>query len=118
MTLHQLQAQALELSTEERWALTDALLRSLKPQNPPSPKPQGIVASLIGIAKTDGPAPTDDEVAVMLDERLAQKHGSTGSPVAGPRCGCLKSQFCWLTRVITLDAVTLHGRSGRPILSQ
>jgi hypothetical protein len=71
MTLQQLQAQALELSTEERWALTNTLLRSLKPKNPSTRKPQGIVASLVGIAKTDGPAPTDGEVAVMLDERLA-----------------------------------------------
>jgi hypothetical protein len=74
MTLQQLQAQALELSTEERWALTNTLLRSLKPTNLPTRKPQGIVASLVGLAKTDGPAPTDEEVAAMLDERLAEKY--------------------------------------------
>ncbi len=37
-------------------------------------KPQGLVASLVGIAKTNEPAPSDDEVAAMLDERLAQKY--------------------------------------------
>jgi antitoxin ParD1/3/4 len=37
-------------------------------------KPQGLVASLVGIAKTNEPAPNDDEVAAMLDERLAQKY--------------------------------------------
>jgi hypothetical protein len=36
--------------------------------------PQGIVASLVGIAKTDRPAPTDEEVAAMLDERLVEKY--------------------------------------------
>jgi hypothetical protein len=74
MTLQQLQAQALELSTEERWALTNTLLRSLKPKNSSTRKPQGIVASLVGIAKTDRPAPTDEEVAAMLDERLVEKY--------------------------------------------
>jgi hypothetical protein len=39
--------------------------------------------------------------------------GSTESPVVGHRCGYLKSQFCCLTWVATLDAVNLHGRSGR-----
>jgi hypothetical protein len=74
MTLQQLQAQALELSTEERWALTNTLLRSLKPTNLPARKPQGIVASLVGLAKTDKPAPTDEEVAVMLGDRLVEKY--------------------------------------------
>jgi hypothetical protein len=40
--------------------------------------------------------------------------GSTGSPVVSPRCGYLKSQLCWVTWVTTLDAVSFHGRSGRP----
>jgi hypothetical protein len=74
MTLQQLQAQALELSTEERWALTNTLLRSLKPTNLSTCKPQGIVASLVGLAKTDKPAPTDEEVAVMLGDRLVEKY--------------------------------------------
>jgi hypothetical protein len=72
MTPHELQTQALELPTADRWQLTNALLRSL--QSPSTAKPQGLAASLIGIAKTDSPAPTDDEVAAMLDERLAQKY--------------------------------------------
>jgi hypothetical protein len=43
-------------------------------QSPAATKPKGLAASLIGIAKTDSTAPTDDEVAAMLDERLAQKY--------------------------------------------
>jgi hypothetical protein len=72
MTPHELQTQALALPTADRWQLTNALLRSL--QSPSTAKPQGLAASLIGIAQTDSPAPTDDEVAAMLDERVAQKY--------------------------------------------
>ncbi len=72
MTPHELQTQALALPSNDRWQLTNALLRSL--QSPSTAKPQGLAASLIGIARTNGPAPTDNEVAAMLDERLAQKY--------------------------------------------
>lgn len=37
-------------------------------------KSQGLAAHLIGIAKTDAPVPTDDEVNAMLDERVVQKY--------------------------------------------
>jgi len=37
-------------------------------------KPQGLVASLVGIAKTDAPSPTDEEAQAILDERLVQKY--------------------------------------------
>jgi len=74
MTLNELQEQALKLPSEERLQLIDALTRSLQPQALPTPKPKGLVASLIGIAKTDELPPTDEEVRVMLDERLAQKY--------------------------------------------
>jgi hypothetical protein len=54
MPPHKLQTQALALPTAAR--------------------PKGLAASLIGIAKTDSPAPIDDEVAAILDERLGQKY--------------------------------------------
>jgi hypothetical protein len=72
MTPHELQTQALALPSNDRWQLTNALLQSL--QSAAAAKPKSLAASLIGIAKTDSPAPTDDEVAAMLDERLAQKY--------------------------------------------
>jgi hypothetical protein len=74
MTLHELQNQALRLSAEDRLQLINALMRSLQPSNPLAVKPKGLAASLIGIAKTDAPTPTDEEVNAMLDERLAQKY--------------------------------------------
>jgi hypothetical protein len=73
MTLHKLQDQALELSVEDRWQLINALMRSLQPKISLTVKPKGLAESLIGIAKTDVPPPTDEEVSLMLDERLAQK---------------------------------------------
>jgi hypothetical protein len=36
--------------------------------------PKGITARLVGIAKTNRPAPTDEEVKVMLNERLVEKY--------------------------------------------
>jgi hypothetical protein len=73
MTLHELQDQALELSVEDRWQLINALMRSLQPKNSLTVKPKGLAESLIGITKTDVPLSTDEEVSLMLDERLAQK---------------------------------------------
>jgi hypothetical protein len=74
MTLHELQNQALGLSVEDRWQLINALMRSLQPKTSSAVKPKGLAKSLIGIAKTDAPPPTDEEVSLMLDERLTQKY--------------------------------------------
>ncbi len=82
MTLRELQDQALRLFNEDRCQLINVLMRSrsdssgvsLQPKPQSAVKPQGLAASLIGIAKTDTPAPTDEEVNAILDERLAQKY--------------------------------------------
>ena len=74
MTLHELQDQALKLSVEDRWQLINSLMRSPQPETQITVKPKGLAASLIGIAKTDTPTPTDEEVKAMLDERLTQKY--------------------------------------------
>lgn len=74
MTLQDVQEQALQLSTEDRWQLMDALMRSLQPRPKATEKPPGITACLTGIAKTDEPALTDEEINAALDERLQQKY--------------------------------------------
>lgn len=78
MTLNELQDHALQLPIEERWQLVNRLVRSLQPQSLPDVEQdnegEDLVRSLIGIAKTDGPAPTDEEVRAMLDERLVEKY--------------------------------------------
>lgn len=74
MMLHELQAQALKLSVEERWQLMQALMLSLQPRPRLTAKPKGSAMRLVGLARTDAPPPTDEEVKVMLDERLAEKY--------------------------------------------
>jgi hypothetical protein len=74
MTIRELESQALKLSVRDRQHLIKTLQRSLQTKKQPAVKPKGLAASLIGIAKTDAPPPTDEEVKVMLDERLAQKY--------------------------------------------
>jgi hypothetical protein len=74
MMLHELQDQALKLPAEERWQLVNILLLSLQSESKLNVKPKGLAASLIGIAKTDAPPPTDEEVKAILDERLVQKY--------------------------------------------
>ena len=74
MTLNELQDRALKLSVEDRWQLIYTLMQSLQPKPQSTTKPKNLAASLIGIAKTDTPPPTDEEVKTMLDERLVQKY--------------------------------------------
>ena len=82
MTFNEIQEQALKLSVKERWQLIYALMRSvldqqswpLQPYPEPTSKPEGLAASLIGIAKTNALPPTDEEVKAMLDEQLVQKY--------------------------------------------
>ncbi len=74
MTLQELQNQALQLSVEKRWQLVNVLLHSLQAERMPVSKQQGLAASLIGIAKTNAPPPTDEEVQAMLNERRVNKY--------------------------------------------
>lgn len=78
MTLNELQERALQLPLEERWQLVNRLMHSLQqhalPETNQDDESEDLVRSLIGIAKTDGPAPTDEEVRAMLDERLVEKY--------------------------------------------
>ena len=46
----------------------------LQPHPQSVARPTGLVTSLIGIAQTDAPPPTDEEVKAMLDEQLVQKN--------------------------------------------
>lgn len=74
MKLDEIQDQALKLSPEERLQLANALMKSLQPTSRPAAKRAGLAESLFGIAKTDTPPPSDEEVREILDERLAQKY--------------------------------------------
>lgn len=74
MQLDEIQDQALKLSPEERLQLANVLIRSLQLTPRPATNRQEIAERLIGMAQIDTPPPSDEEVAAMLDERLAQKY--------------------------------------------
>ena len=56
------------------WQLINALMRSLQTQFHSNVNLKVLTASLIGIAKTDALPPTDEEVKVILNERLVKKY--------------------------------------------
>lgn len=89
MGLQQLKAEAIKLSPQERLELVTAIVESL--QN--APVPQGdcgcgaspkdsasrrhrsaAINRMRGLLTTDRPAPTDEEVAAMLEARLTEKY--------------------------------------------
>lgn len=83
MSLQELKEQVFKLSVSDRLALASAILESLQP--PPSPRlestrqtqPQqrsSAIGRMRGLLKTDKPAPTGEEVAVMLEERRMERY--------------------------------------------
>ncbi|MDB9495220.1 hypothetical protein PN441_07945 [Spirulina major CS-329] len=74
MLLQNLKEAAVKLSPSDRLALVSAIIDSL--QNTPSPKPDrsGAIRRMRGLLKTDQPAPTNPEVAAMLEERRVEKY--------------------------------------------
>lgn len=71
MTLQEVQKQALQLSTGDRWQLIQALLESLKRETNPKLK-QGNLSRLRGIAKTSaatGEGDTQEEYVTYLTEK-------------------------------------------------
>jgi hypothetical protein len=73
MTFQQLHEQVLTLPEDDRWELVNILMKSLRSRPSLKVKHKGIASSLVGIAKTDAPIPTDEEVKSILETRLLQK---------------------------------------------
>ena len=63
----------LTLPEDDRWELIDILMKSLRSKPALVNRYKGIASSLVGIAKTDAPAHTDEEVKSILESRLLQK---------------------------------------------
>lgn len=74
MGLQQLKAEAIKLSPQERLELVTAIVESL--QNVPVPQGDrsAAIERMRGLLTTDRPAPTDEEVAAMLEARLTEKY--------------------------------------------
>ncbi len=73
MTLQKLHEQVLTLPEDDRWELINILMKSLRSKPVATFKYKGIASSLVGIAKTNAPAPTDEDVKSILETRLLQK---------------------------------------------
>ncbi|MDD1428926.1 hypothetical protein MEO94_31760 [Dolichospermum sp. ST_sed9] len=73
MIFQKLHEQVLMLPEDDRWELINILMKSLRSKPALTVKHKGIASSLVGIGKTDAPAPTDEEVKSILETRLLQK---------------------------------------------
>jgi len=74
MLLQELKAEIFKLPPSDRLALISAIVESLQDTTVAQPDRSGAIRRMRGLLKTDQPAPTDEEVAVMLDVRRVEKH--------------------------------------------
>jgi hypothetical protein len=74
MLLPQLKEQVLKLPPSDRLALVSVIVESLQNQPTYITDRSGAIKRMRGLLKTDKPAPTDQEVAKMLAEKLAEKY--------------------------------------------
>ncbi|MGV2388486.1 MAG UNVERIFIED_CONTAM: hypothetical protein LVR29_09640 [Microcystis novacekii LVE1205-3] len=74
MLLQDLKEEAVKLSPSERLALVTAIIESLQIPQLLRPDRSGAIQRMRGLLKTDQLAPTDQEVAAMLEERRVEKY--------------------------------------------
>ncbi|MEA5554596.1 hypothetical protein VB713_27075 [Anabaena cylindrica UHCC 0172] len=74
MLLQELKEQIFKLPSSDRLALVSAIIESLQNQPTFDVDRSGAIQRMRGLLKTDQPAPTDEQVAVMLEERRAEKY--------------------------------------------
>ena len=72
--LKELKEEAFKLSPSEQLALVSAIIESLQNTSIARPKRSDAIRRMRGLLKTDQPAPTDREVAEMLEERGVEKY--------------------------------------------
>jgi hypothetical protein len=74
MLLQELKEQVFKLPPSDRLALVSAIIESLQDQPISASDRSGAIRRMRGLLKTDQPAPTDEEVAAMLEERRVEKY--------------------------------------------
>lgn len=74
MLLQEVKEQVFKLPPSDRLALVSAIIESLQEQPVPRADRSGAIQRMRGLLKTDQPAPTDEEVAAMLDERRVERY--------------------------------------------
>jgi len=74
MLLQELKEQVVKLSSGDRLELVSAIIESLKTQPTSGTDRSSGIRRMRGLLKIDQPAPTDEEVAGMLEERRVEKY--------------------------------------------
>ena len=74
MLLQELKEQIFKLPSSDRLALVSAIIESLQNQPTFDVDRSGAIQRMRGLLKTDQPTPTDEQVAVMLEERRVEKY--------------------------------------------
>ena len=74
MSLQELKEQARQLPANERLELVRAIVESLQDAPSQQPERSRIIKQMKGLLKTDEPAPTDEQVELMLEERRVEKY--------------------------------------------
>ncbi|MGI2902491.1 hypothetical protein [Tolypothrix sp. VBCCA 56010] len=74
MLLQELKKQIYKLSESDRLALVSAIIESLQDTTKSQLDRSSAIKRMRGLLKTDQPAPTDEEVAAMLEERRVEKY--------------------------------------------
>ncbi|MBD0386546.1 hypothetical protein H6G96_26985 [Nostoc sp. FACHB-892] len=74
MLLQELKEQVLKLPPSDRLALVSAIIESLQDTPISEPERSSAIRRMRGLLKTDQPAPTDEEVAAMLEEWRVNKY--------------------------------------------
>ena len=69
MLLEEVKEQVFKLPQSDRLALVSAIIESLQDQPVARGDRSGAIQRMRGLLKTDQPAPTDEEVATMLEAR-------------------------------------------------
>ncbi|MEA5571317.1 hypothetical protein [Calothrix sp. UHCC 0171] len=69
-----LKAQVFKLPPSDRLALISLIVESLQESPVSQSERSAAIGRMRGLLKTDQPAPTDEEVAAMLEERRVEKY--------------------------------------------
>ncbi|MBD2183911.1 hypothetical protein H6S82_17775 [Planktothrix sp. FACHB-1355] len=73
MLSQELKEQVFKLPPSDRLALVSAIIESLQDTPISESDRSGAIRRMRGLLKTDQPAPTDEEVAAMLEQRRLEK---------------------------------------------
>jgi hypothetical protein len=72
--LQEVKEQAFKLPPNDRLALVAAIIESLQDTPVSEADRSSAIRRMRGLLKTDQPAPSDEEVAAMLEERQVEKY--------------------------------------------